>query len=505
MPLPIPTSSAVVDGSISITCPPARNARRRMFRDLKHGRIPGFAPICCDSNDPFTVECGLKKRLCRDLPAAEPGVIDEFRSFVKTWCRDNLPHARPLAFEEWLETTSYNDARKNELRSVHDSLKGGVPTRREAKRVKTFVKTESYPALKHCRTINSRVDKVKVFMGPRAKAVEQVVYECKEFIKHTPVPERPAKIASLRQAGRHYYLSDYTAFESHFISEFMDACECELYRWVLSDDVHVSLMCDIMTGMNNLKTRSGIRCSLRGRRMSGEMTTSVGNGFSNLMLAMFVAYKKGGKIEGFVEGDDGIFVTDVELAEADFARVGFTCKLLEVNDPCECIPVFTPKDLDLRFGVNAGAFCGICSSPSGEIIRDPRKFCCEFGWTSSFINAGQPIMDQLARAKALSACYETPQCPINGVLARLVLKETRGVRPRFVQDGYHTCPSDEMRIPDFAPTPECRALFARHFGVSVSEQLAIEQRLWEGNLDIGDLLHPTPDQSWYAARFVEAS
>jgi hypothetical protein len=437
------------------------------------------------------------------LPAPDKALTLQFKMFVKNWLAENLPHAEVLDFEEWLASTSYTEVRKAELRSVHLALHGGVPTRKQARKIKAFVKTESYFALKLARMINSRVDAAKVFIGPRAKAVERVVYALDAFIKHTPVADRPALIATLRKSGCRYYLSDYTAFESHFTAEFMDICECELYRHVLKNDEHVQLMCRILTGQNLLSTHTGVRCKLAARRMSGDMVTSVGNGFTNYMLSKFVATLKGDPdLQGFVEGDDGIFSTPVEITESDFSALGFTCKLVEVNDPCECIPLDTGTS---KYGSHAGAFCGVCCTQGGEMIRDPRAFFQTFGWTSSFINAKQSIMDQLARAKALSACMETPQCPIIGAMGRRVLRETVGVVPRFVEDGYHTFPRDEIKVPPFWPSPECRLLFEAHFGIPVAIQLAVEKRVSTGDFDIADLVPPTPDQAWFYARFVERS
>lgn len=69
--------------------------------------------------------------------------------------------------------------------------------------------------------------------------------------------------------------------------------------------------------------------------MSGDMCTSLGNGFSNKMKAEFLAYKAGGTIDGFVEGDDGLFVTNFELRSSDYEKLGFTIKIEEIADPCE--------------------------------------------------------------------------------------------------------------------------------------------------------------------------
>lgn len=506
LPLECPSSSAVAAGLAQITTPGRRPARRRVFRATGHATIPGYAPICLDSGDPFTIECGLKKRLLRDLPQSDPALLKEFALFVDKWIVDNLPRVDAMPFEEWLSGTSYTEQRKAELRRVEAALRGGVPTRRQAARVSMFGKTEAYAALKHLRLINSRCDQAKVFIGPRAKAIENVLYKLRYFVKHTPVAERPAQIRSLLRSGDLVYLSDYTAFESSFVKELMEACELKLYRHCLRGDEHCELMCRIISGRNRLRTRSGVRAELEARRMSGDMVTSLGNGFSNLMFELFLCQMRGDPNPRIlVEGDDGLCCTTAKITPEDFARLGLNCKLVRVNDPCECLPV-DPADVPTgRLGAHIGAFCGICCAQDGSIIKDPRSFLSTFGWVSSFVNASQRVMDELARAKALSAIYEAPQCPIIGALARRVLRQTAGVSPRFVLDGYHAQPRDERGVPAFSPTPECRALFARHFGVSVDDQLAIEARFEAGVLDVADLMPPHPDVAWYASRYLERS
>jgi len=503
MPLPQPVSKAVVDGDIKISCPGIRRARRKMFRCTGHGRVPGFAPICVDSNDPHTVQCGLLKRLCRDLPEPNLAKIAKLKAFVQKWVRKFVPKVRVLGFEEWLETTSYSEARKAELRLAYDLLKGGRPTKKEAQKVNMFVKSEAYESYKHARMINSRTDKVKCFLGPRFKAVEQAVFSLKMFIKHTPVPDRPRELAGLRAALRRYFLTDYTAYESHFTDIIMDAVECELYRHCLSDDEHVEFVCSILTGFNVLKTRTGIRCKLKARRMSGDMCTSLGNGFTNYMLTAFLLDEAGGTFEGFVEGDDGLFATTIELTPAMYSELGFTIKVVEVDDPCRCIPVKADPTRNPALGRAQGAFCGVLCSDSFEQIRDPRKFMCTFGWTLSFINSGQRIQDELARAKALSALAEAPQCPITSVMARRVEFETRGVTPRWVDDGFHTIPRDIKTVPKFAPSEDTRELFSTLYGISVPVQLEAEERISRGNFDLSDLIVPNADVQHYCARFVE--
>lgn len=439
-----------------------------------------------DSRDLDTVECAFKKRLLRDVPLAAPGRLEAFAAFVKGFCEKHIPKVNVPSFEEWLEACPYSTARKEELRVAHDGLRGGPPTRKQCSKVDTFVKTEFYTEWKHARMINSRCDAFKVWSGPRFSAIEKVVYELPEFIKHTPVPERPNKIKGLKQAGRRYYQTDFTAFESHFTPDVMNACECVLYRHCLGTDKHADYLCEALTGMNRMRTRTGVTATVRGRRMSGDMCTSLGNGFTNLMLAKFLVHEKGGYLEGFVEGDDGLFCTDVELTTKDYADLGFTIKIDEVPDPCHA------------------SFCGMIFSDSGQIIKDPRKVFMGFGWTSSFIHAGPRIMGELLRAKALSAVYETPHCPVVGALARYALTQTRGSNPRYT-DTYKHCPlKDERGVAAFSPTWDTRQLFADKYGVSIPAQLAAEAAILRGDFEsLAVLIPPTDVQCVYTEVYVE--
>jgi hypothetical protein len=455
-----------------------------MFRQLQCS-VPGFAPICLDSNDPDTVKSGAIKRLLRDVPRADPALLARLKAFAGRWARENLPVVAPMDFEEWLSTTTYPEHRKEELRKAHILLRGGHPNAAASRKIKSFVKTENYPEYKHCRLINSRSDQFKVFSGPRFKAIEAAVYALPAFIKHVPVKDRSARVASLRNSNLRYFGTDFTAFESHFLPEIMDALEFQVYRHCLQNDAHLDYLLRTLSSENVMRTSSVVSLC-RARRMSGETNTSLGNGLSNYILALFLASEAGGHLNGYVEGDDGLFACDFELTAAMYARLGFTIKIVEVKDPCEA------------------SFCGLIFSENGEIIRDPRAFLSSFGWTSSFIHAGPRIMDELLRAKSLSSVYETPQCPIVGAMARLGLSLTEGVAPRFVDDGYHKHPRDTLYLPPFQPGPETRLLFERLYGIPVQQQLEVERLISSHNLAaVSALISPNADTSHYAVRYVE--
>lgn len=425
-----------------------------MFRRMPYGSVYSYAPIHVDSNDPKVLEYAFKKRLMRDVPEPEETSIVRFKRFVKKWLDSHVPKVAVMGFEDWLEGTNYTIERKDELRDVHLWMRGGPPTRRQRSSISTFVKTEFYTEYKQGRMINSRSDACKCFFGPRFKPIEEVLYSLPSdidpghpyFIKHVPVTERPALIERLASYGPYFYSNDYTAFESHFTKEIMEACELQLYRHCLKDDPYCELLCRTISGENRMKMRNGTRAKVMARRMSGDMCTSLGNGFTNLMIALFLAEEHHCKLDGFVEGDDGLFACDGQLTTEMFSALGFTTKIEKVMHPREA------------------SFCGNLYSEDLQIVKNPYKFLQGFGWTSSFIEANTSKLWQLLKAKALSALCETPDCPIISTLAHRAYHKCGAVKPIFVQDGYH----DTSKIPPFvrapSPTLRTREFFQQQFG-----------------------------------------
>lgn len=456
----LPTSSTVVN-------------RRVQWGALPYGANAATGPVNVDYQDVLTQAHGLSKRLLRDTPAVDAALLSQFSAHVKRWLETHLtPLQKVLSFEEWLESTDYSESRKKELREVQVRLNGRAPTRVQCKKVKSFVKSEFYPEYKAARWINSRSDYFKAYSGPIFKSIEREVFANHHFIKHTPVPDRPRLIEALKMAGRQYVGTDFTSFEALFTPEFMKECECQMYRYMMqkTDPGAAELIEKTLTGLNCISTRAGVRSKVRGRRMSGDMCTSLGNGFSNLMIWDFLYFQKNGNTDydGFVEGDDGIFAfAGVRPEENDYARLGFIIKITDVVEP------------------GLASFCGIMST-NGNNMRDPRVWLQGFGWTDRYATAGEKIKTELLRAKSLSGAYEMAQCPVIRPICDRMLALTRGSAARFDRDGYHTVPPCELKIPAFAPDGRMRMQFAATFGVSIDTQLALEALVSQGHDD--DLL-----------------
>lgn len=466
-PLPFPTAN--FSGKTKLFVSNRRVQRRRMFRKFDTFSFPGFVPICCDTNDPNSLEAAYKKRLLRDLPDPDPEMIKRLAAFVPIFLNDNLvPLAQVGSFEDWLNGLVVPLARKEELAFANAQNRGGRPPRNVASKVDSFGKTEYYTTYKFGRMINSRCDRFKAYSGRFFKAIEAATYPLEIggfncFAKHLSKSQLAEQICAMRGMHKYTYSNDFTAYESHFTPFAMNAIECAYYKYSLAshpDDA--KYICDVLTGINRMRMRNGTRAVVVGRRMSGDMCTSLGNGFTNLILAHFLASIKGEEIVGLVEGDDGLFTSDALLTEEDYAALGFSIKITMVDDP------------------RGASFCGMLFSDDFEIIKDPVKTIVGLTWTHSMINAGDDIMMQLLRAKALSSVHETPQCPIAGALSRRALKVTEGVVPRFIADGYHKVPPDQEHLPEFHPMPSTRLLYEAEYGISVDDQLHIEGLITRG-------------------------
>jgi len=209
--------------------------------------------------------------------------------------------------------------------------------------------------------------------------------------------------------------------------------------------------------------------------MSGDMCTSLGNGLTNLILALFITQEQTGdyrKLQGIFEGDDGLFKVPFEITSAMFAKLGFTIKI-ETGD--------LPNEM---------AFCQNRFATIGQNVKALDRVISDFGWTHSVIGCGERCSMALLRAKALSLCYELPHCPIVRALGQRALALTRGITPRFEYDWYHQTPArDEADLQRFDPTVDTRELYFRLTGITPELQIMIEERILAGD-DLSSLLFP---------------
>lgn len=265
----------------------------------------------------------------------------------------------------------------------------------------------------------------------------------------------------------------------------MESCEVPLFEYMTQNlptgGEFMRLYKQLL--LNNKLCFSGFMVEILSRRMSGEMSTSVGNGFTNLMLILFTAFMMGVKVEVVIEGDDTLISCYTKLLDVYARALGFNLIIEEFD------------------GINEASFCGLIFSDVKHTVRDPVMTLLKFGWcTQQYIGANFKTRLQLLRAKALSLKCEMPNCPILGPFADRIITLTHGIcvkksiqrlsrfmnlykRNEFLEliRNYN----QKWLVPADINT-ESRVLVEKLYGVSPDVQVYLEERFQEMELGTFD-------------------
>lgn len=429
--------------------------------------IWGVTEPCPDRLHQWSCYCAAHHRVLRLTPKMTRNNEILFENFVYNFVHKHytpIKQGADTSLEAWLARTNYTMARKEQLREAADNPVSYI--------VEASIKNETYKSYKYHRGIYSRKDSYKVRVGPYVKLMEDVVYDtlidgfC-PFIKHVPVHLRGDFVIEwIFKPGCLMVESDYKAYESLQTSEFMSRSEFILYKHLLSSLNDGNYAYDLLSkghlGKNQIY-HPYFKASCPGRRMSGEMTTSLGNGFNNLMILKFLCAMNGGEFVGVVEGDDGLGrLVNCTISEQDFRDVGMDAKLKIGSDLSEL------------------SFCGlITNSESGRLVTDVLSNLAEFGWT---IGAHRFMTDQTMRCllhgKGLSLRYAYPSCPILSHLGDYLIRVTPGCNPLFDErDKWWYTQIDIRKLPPRDITYMERDIVDRLYHISPESQIEIEEYL----------------------------
>jgi hypothetical protein len=452
--------------------------------------VVGYAYPQPDRYCDQTLLAGFSKRVGRSLPGPVFAAQIDFVHFVDSWICSNLEPidaSADVSVDGWLAATSYTIERKNQLRRAYqenmDNFRPG--NRRRCNKIKAFIKAESYDSYKHSRGIYSRNDPYKVKTGPVFKLIEKEMFvkqkTSKYFIKSVPAADRARFIASrLGGSGLKTMATDYTAFESHFTESLLTLCEFRFYSYMTRNlPCHRGFMRDlkVLVGENHVCFKN-VRCGVKATRMSGEMNTSLGNSFANLMMFFYI-HRNNPFCDAIVEGDDCIGVyRGATPTNADYARLGLTVK------------IETPTCL------SQASFCGQVFTDDFDVIADPHKIITKTGWIdASYMNSKDKKKKELLRCRAMSILSLYPACPIVTSYGLYLLRATAGYhyfidRSLSLHEMEHLrklCENFSLKARE--PSMACRRLMEATFNFSVIEQIYLE-KYFDGLTHIQPIDHP---------------
>jgi len=438
--------------------------------------IENVCPYVPDNNSILGKLMSTFKRLLQLPPEIKN--YQEQKSFVRSLLHSCLYHLSPstdLSYKTFRNELPHPEWRKKQLDDASVKLPDLSPKR--IAMIKSFIKREMFEEPKYPRTINARCDAAKVKYGPMIRAIEKCFYdEMGYFAKHIDVAERPKMIKTRFQRFEHIYCSDYSAFESHMTPQMMQICESQLYKFMMKHVPKGSKLATEYSAMlegENTPQNKDLKVKVNGIRQSGEMSTSLGNGFTNMSLIIYMLWKKYGKpslndikfwnsFDLLIEGDDALigYNGQFELTEQDFASIGLTSKI-EKHDSVEttrfCQIAFQCDDLE----------------NVGEIRRILKKTF--FTIASGFKSQPHKLMKYM-QAKARSLLYEFPACPIITSIGKCLLRNSVGTEPVWEDSWKHHPSLTEVNelLKTHKFTDRTRQFIARHQHISESTQKEIE-------------------------------
>lgn len=258
-------------------------------------------------------------------------------------------------------------------------------------------------------------------------------------------------------------------------------------------------MLKVLKGTNKCSFKD-VDVNIKARRMSGEMNTSIGNGFVNLAMFCFTQeVLENRDFDCVVEGDDclGRFFGTVPTCKL-YADLGFTVKIDTHTDLCRA------------------SFCGLVFSPKNFVsVTDPMKSFMKTGWISAkYSRCSDRMRLRLLRGKALSMLHQNLGVPIVQNFSNYLLRCTAGVK-ELVNSALSNYERNEILelIPNFDKVAfkpiefETRLVMEQTFGWPIEEQLAIEY-YFDHLVVLKPLVHPsiisrlTHDQIDYFRRYV---
>jgi hypothetical protein len=248
---------------------------------------------------------------------------------------------------------------------------------------------------------------------------------------------------------------------------------------------------------NKGRTSLGIKYKCKGRRMSGDMNTALGNCI--LMIIMVATFMRGKKYDILDDGDDCLLIVEagllgwvLENAHKEFLAYGMEIKIenvatkLEEIEWCQCKPIRVSPDT-VKFVRNPHKVLSTALGGTKYFVQEGarRKLVNTIGMAELILNLGVPVLQEYALALMRNAST-TKTLKLNELesyfhrlkreLQAMNMRQLARVRPAPIQH-------------------EARMSFALAFGIPPSEQIVLEEffKRWVFIFNTTELLTPEGD------------
>lgn len=489
------------------------NSKRHLIRLVPP--IPGlwtcFTHAECACNEIISA----RNRVLGEVPLPDEWGLTAMRKEMRRLA-EKAGTFEPWSFERVIN--SFSSDRRKRYQAAYDDLQVSPLDYRDAT-ISAFVKAEKINPLEKenpdPRMIQARDPRYNLVIAKYLRPVEHFIYNIKDQYGHRMVAK------GLNQADRASLLKEKFQMFDDPVCFSIDAS-----RW----DKHVSL--DVLKiehsfyqkclpdypefdrllkwqQVNRVRTANGVKYTCTGGRMSGDINTALGNCL--LMVIMVLAAMKSIRVKFSImdDGDDCLII--VERRDFDrvisqlpglFLKFGQELKVENVSDNVRGVVFCQSKvvsngtsDIFVRDWrkVLSHACCGTRHWNDPNLVR---PMCGLVGTCELALNAGVPVLQAFALALIRIS---------KGKVAALDKMAATGLVYR-VKAEFGNLESARDHAKARPITDEARAAFEEAFDCPVWEQLAIEERLAEWDIE-STHAKTLPDEwgpSWEDCRSPEA-
>lgn len=321
------------------------------------------------------------------------------------------------ALQYWMDNCKrYTVKKKKELLKLQKQILSGTYEARYHGKddplglavINVFQKCENYPEVKEPRAISACSQECKALLGGFYHLLEIHAKKSTPFFVKGMNPYMiREKMRELSQKWSLFMGSDYSSYEGSQDYQWQNLIEKRILKeWLLNyPDVYQQID-RIYTKGHDIYWRKRYFGHLNGKRMSGDVQTSLGNGICNALIWKFVSYKCEAPMDILVEGDDAFICTDKPLDVSIVQQLGFDCKIdgpsFNYEDICflsmyqyHSVPFGNiPKVIDKIGTVKSSFFTTQWQQGKEDKIRD---YAYTKAYCFLFMYVGTPIIDPICR------------------------------------------------------------------------------------------------------------
>lgn len=464
----------------TISIPPEPEHRQRTYCIYYQPNFPCVRKVYIHNNCRCNEVVALRNRVLFDTIEPLPHRVSQCKTIARL-IADWLPREN-ISDGEWVQ--AYSGKKRRKYEKARDDL-AVRPIRRSDSYVAAFIKAEKIFELKDPRLIQARNARYNYEIGNYLKPIEHHLYNIKgtgRLTKYLPCGRLIAKGCNMERRARLIQSKmnrfanpivislDASRFDAH-VTKMLEVEHLIYLRYWRSPALQRLLSWQVR---NRGRTSTGVRYSLIGSRMSGDMNTALGNCIISIVVLANVmrrCHLRPTKWDMLCDGDDVLLFLDkrdlpsVQPLEQLYLEHGFKIKLENKTDCFNCVKFCQGFPIDTPLGPKMVAFPERVLSRSLVGIKHwseekflPRYFYL-IGYCELALNMGVPILQEFA----LMIMSWGTQFPRKLFFSGRLIKAIR-------EERHHA-------IEPLPITPEARLSFEMATGIPPEEQRACEAAL----------------------------